>query len=85
MDKQAVIDNLTEAIKMSPDDHTLYSARSTAYMAVEKVMNAMEDAEKCISLKPEWDIGYQKKATALHWLGNYDEAIKIYNCGLKLN
>ena len=46
---------------------------------------ALEDAEKCIQIKPDWDKAHQRKAMALHQQGRYDEAIQSYEEGLKLN
>lgn len=44
----------TEAIKLSPNDHVLYSNRSGAYASMDKYDLALEDASKCITLKPDW-------------------------------
>jgi stress-induced-phosphoprotein 1 len=44
---------------------------------------ALEAAERCIAVKPDWDKGYQRKALALHSLGRYDEAIENYEKGLE--
>ena len=48
-------------------------------------MKALEDADKCISVKSDWDKGYQRKAMALQQMGKFDEAIAQYNHGLSLN
>lgn len=79
------IEHFTSAIKESPGDHTLYSNRSAAYYSSNNLVKALEDAEKCISVKPDWDKGYQRKAMALHSQGKYDEAIQFYEEGLKYN
>ena len=45
---------------------------------------ALEDGIKAIEVKPDWSKGYQRKAMALHALGQYDEAITEYEKGLEL-
>lgn len=44
----------TEAIKICPTDHVLYSNRSGAFASMDKYDLALDDASKCISLKPDW-------------------------------
>jgi stress-induced-phosphoprotein 1 len=46
---------------------------------------ALEDADKCIEVKPDWDKGHQRRAMALHQMGKFDEAIATYESGLQLN
>ena len=55
--KQA-IENFTEAIKETPDDHTLYSNRSASYYNLNNFLKAREDGEKCIEVKPDWGKGF---------------------------
>jgi hypothetical protein len=43
-----------QAIKLDQDNHVLYSNRSAALLKCNKVTKALEDALKCISLKPGW-------------------------------
>ena len=42
----------------------------------------MEDAEKCISIKPDWGKGYGRKGAALHGMGDLEGAHKAYTAGL---
>jgi stress-induced-phosphoprotein 1 len=78
-------EHFSSAIEENPSDHTLYSNRSMCYYNMSNSTKALEDAEKCIQVKGDWDKGYQRKAMALHQLGRYDEAIQSYEEGLKLN
>lgn len=42
------------AIKLSPNDPILYSNRSFAFLRLQQLYYANEDAEKAIQLKPDW-------------------------------
>lgn len=44
----------TFAIKLSPNDPVLYSNRSLAFLKLNQLYYANEDAEKAILLKPDW-------------------------------
>lgn len=73
----------TDAIALDSNNHVLYSNRSAAYAKAEKYQQALEDAEKTVSLKPDWGKGYSRKGSALAYLGRYDESIKTYEKGLQ--
>lgn len=44
----------TFAIKMSPNDAILYSNRSLAFLKLQQLYLANEDAEQAIQLRPDW-------------------------------
>ncbi|KYQ58410.1 Stress-induced-phosphoprotein 1 [Trachymyrmex zeteki] len=75
----------TDAIVLDGNNHVLYSNRSAAYAKSEKYQQALEDAEKTVSLKPDWGKGYSRKGSALAYLGRYDESIRAYEKGLQLD
>ncbi|KYM78116.1 PREDICTED: stress-induced-phosphoprotein 1 [Atta cephalotes] len=75
----------TDAIILDNNNHVLYSNRSAAYAKSEKYQQALEDAEKTVSLKPDWGKGYSRKGSALAYLGRYDESIRTYEKGLQLD
>ena len=79
------IHHLTQAIVESPHDHTLYSNRSASYYNLSDYIKARDDGEKCIQVKGDWGKGYQRRAMALHALGQFDEAIQDYETGIKLD
>merc|ERR1719261_106029 len=56
----------TKAIKAEPNNHVYYSNRSQAFLKLSKITKAIEDADKCISLAPDFVKGYHRKASALH-------------------
>ena len=48
-----------ECYKENNDElHVLYSNRSAAFLALEKLDSALEDAERTINIKPEWSKVY---------------------------
>ncbi len=49
---------------------------------VQNWIKAVEDAEKCISIKPDWGKGYGRKGAALHGMGDLEGAHKAYTAGL---
>ncbi|XP_011693913.1 PREDICTED: stress-induced-phosphoprotein 1 [Wasmannia auropunctata] len=75
----------TDAIALDGNNHVLYSNRSAAYAKSEKYQQALEDAEKTVSLKADWGKGYSRKGSALAYLGRYDESIRAYEKGLQLD
>lgn len=48
------IEHYTEAIALDPKNHVLFSNRSAAYAKQGKYQNALEDAEKTVTIKPDW-------------------------------
>ena len=45
---------------------------------------ALEDAKKCVSVKPDWGKGYGREGAAYHGLGDLDRAVKSYKKGLEV-
>lgn len=75
----------SQAIELDENNHILYSNRSAAYASAGKYQQALEDAEKTISIKPDWAKGYSRKGSALAYLGRLDESIEAYQKGLMLD
>lgn len=78
----------SEALELDPDDHILLSNRSACYAALAKqdksfVQRAIDDAIRCIAIKPDFAKGYVRHATAL-LLQNYPTAaLQSYQQGLE--
>lgn len=51
---ELAIQMYSQAIVEDPNNHVLYSNRSAAYAKQGNYQNALEDAEKTISIKPDW-------------------------------
>ena len=81
----AAIDAYSNAIKVDPRDHLIYSNRSAAYLAGDSAQLALEDAMKCIELKADWAKGYSRKGAALYALRDYAGALEAYTAGSKLD
>lgn len=81
---QEAIKHFTEAIKLDPTNHVLYSNRSASFASLQQYKEALVDADKTIDLKPDWSKGYSRKGAALFGLGKLDEAAHAYTQGLQL-
>ncbi|XP_023246002.1 stress-induced-phosphoprotein 1 isoform X2 [Copidosoma floridanum] len=75
----------TQAIDLDKSNHVLYSNRSAAYAKAGKYSQALEDADKTVTLKPDWAKGYSRKGSALAYLGRLDDSINTYEKGLMLD
>ena len=62
-----------------------YSNRSGSYLNNGDYDKALEDAETCIKMKPDWPRGYQRKGSALFYQDKMDQAIAAYKEGLKVD
>ena len=76
------IDNYTKAINADGSNHVYFSNRSAAYLKKGDANNALEDANSCIALNPQFAKGYSRKGAALHSLKRYNDSISAYNEGL---
>jgi heat shock protein 1/8 len=81
---QDAIAFFTKAINLDGTDPVFYSNRSASYTALNKCPEAIADAAKCIELKVDWPKGYSRMGAAQYLAKNYDEAVKAYATGLKL-
>ncbi|KAL6548366.1 hypothetical protein OROGR_008787 [Orobanche gracilis] len=75
----------TQAIKQDPSNHTLYSNRAAAFLHLVKLNKALSDADKTISLKPDWEKGYFRKGCALEGMERYEDAVAAFQVALKYN
>jgi len=76
------IEFYSEAIHLDGSKHVYYSNRSAAYLKQGDANNALQDAEACLGLNPEFAKGYSRKGAALHSLKRYNDSIAAYKEGL---
>jgi stress-induced-phosphoprotein 1 len=81
-DTSKAIENYTKAVNADGSNHVYYSNRSAAYLKKGDANNALEDANACLGLKPDFAKGYSRKGAALHSLKRYNDSIAAYNDGL---
>ncbi|XP_005106703.1 small glutamine-rich tetratricopeptide repeat-containing protein beta isoform X2 [Aplysia californica] len=74
---EAVI-HYTEAIKHEPNSAVLYSNRSLAFLKIDQLYFALDDAEKAIKLEPSWPKGFFRKGEVEFKGGNYTKALMSY-------
>uniref|UniRef100_A0A0D6R910 Uncharacterized protein n=1 Tax=Araucaria cunninghamii TaxID=56994 RepID=A0A0D6R910_ARACU len=75
----------TQAIKADPNNATLYSNRSAAFLNLVKLNKALGDAETTIKLNPTWEKGYFRKGCVLEAMERYDEAVAAFREALQQN
>ena len=54
----------SKAIKLAPDEHTLYANRAAALCQLNKFSKAIADGQKCVALKPDWAKGHYRLGSA---------------------
>jgi len=76
------VELFSEAINMSGGSDAgralLYSNRAAACTMLKDYASALEDAEKCVQLDPEFAKGWSRKGVALQNLGRLAEAAEAY-------
>lgn len=58
-------EKFSEAIKLDPENHVLYSNRSGAYLSKRDPSKALSDAEQVTKIRPDWPKGWTRTAAAL--------------------
>ncbi len=84
-DYVTAVQKYTEAISFDPNDHLFFSNRSACYANLKQYDDALDDARKCVELKPDFARGYSRKGLAEFYTGKYKEAVETYTQGLKLD
>ena len=73
----------TAALLLDPLNHAILSNRSLTFYRQGKLDEALNDANKCIEVAPDFAKGYLRKATALNRLALYIEAMGAAEEGYK--
>nr|XP_045083243.1 ankyrin repeat and SOCS box protein 13 isoform X5 [Aegilops tauschii subsp. strangulata] len=84
-DYAAALKFYSEAIKVDPEDATLYSNRSLCHLKSGQAHDALADAIACVNVQPDWAKGYYRKGAALMSLKECKEACDAFLAGGKLN
>ncbi|KAJ3351765.1 hypothetical protein HDU83_008667 [Entophlyctis luteolus] len=74
-----------EAIKLDSSNSAAFSNASLTLLKLGKANEALDMAERCIMLRPEWVKGYYRKGNALLSLEKYSEAVFSFQTGLKIS
>jgi len=77
------LDCYTKSIEIDPNDPILYSNRSAMHLNLNEFDQALTDAEKAISLKPDYAKAYLRKGKALEGQQKFKEALDTYKLGLE--
>ena len=77
------LDCYTKAIELDPNDPILYSNRSAMHLNLNEFGQAITDAEKAISIKPDYAKAYLRKGKALEGQQRLQEALDTYKLGLE--
>ncbi|CAG9772462.1 unnamed protein product [Ceutorhynchus assimilis] len=73
----------TYAIKLDPQNFTLYSNRSFAYLKLKHYYLALNDAKETIALNPVWAKGYFRKGEVEYATSHYSAAYDSYKNAFK--
>ena len=77
------LDCYSKSIEIDPNDPILYSNRSAMHLNLNEFDQALTDAEKAISLKPDYAKAYLRKGKALEGQQKFKEALDTYKLGLE--
>jgi len=80
----AAIAAFTDAIQEDPSDHVFFSNRSAANLKLLRTADAVNDAEQCVRLSPEWAKGFSRLGAALWADRQLKAALEAFDSGLKI-
>lgn len=72
----------SEAIKLSPKDHSYFSNRATAYYNLEEYLKCISDCETCISIKSNFTKALRRKGMACQQILRFGEAVASFKSAL---
>lgn len=72
----------SKAIELDKTNHIYFSNRSAAYLTKNDATKALDDANTCLELNPDFEKGYSRKGAALQGLKKFDEAIAVLEEGV---
>lgn len=81
-DYESAVQFYSYAISEDNGNASIFSNRAASYIAQRNYADAIEDANRCIELKPDWAKGYLRKAKALEYLGQLEDAKSIFQAAM---
>ncbi|XP_052804857.1 E3 ubiquitin-protein ligase TTC3-like isoform X2 [Mya arenaria] len=72
------------ACKQDPFHHVYYGNRALAYTKMKAYKDALADARRAVTIKPDFPKGHHRYALAFYELGQLDAAIKVNERGMSL-
>lgn len=81
----AALKEYDEGVRRNPTAVPIYSNRCATLIKLMDVTAALKDAEKCLTLDPNFIKAYARKGTCHHLMKEYHKAMKAYDDGLKLD
>lgn len=79
------IKHFSVAIELDPENHILWSNRSASYASLRQFEQALDDADRSVSLKGDWSKGHGRRGAALIGLGRFADARSAYNRAVELD
>ena len=84
-DKEKLIKNFNQAIKLNPKNATIFIYRGNALSDLGDYKDAIKDYNQAIKINHKYVDAYINRGIAQYDLGDYKSAIKDYNQAIKLN
>ncbi|KAJ4851537.1 hypothetical protein Tsubulata_842888, partial [Turnera subulata] len=75
----------SRACELNPLDAAVFSNRSLCCALLNNGFFALENAKRCISLKPDWPEAYYREGVAWKLLKDFPKAAESFNTGLELD
>lgn len=72
----------SQSLARDPSNHVAYANRSVCRLRLKLYEEALDDAERCVMLAPEYAKGYVRRGAAEYSLGRYADARATYEAGL---
>jgi len=79
------INCFTAAIEEDPSDQVFFSNRSAANLKLQRTADAVDDAEHCVRMAPDWVKGHSRLGAALWADRQLKAAVEAFDAGLKLD
>lgn len=81
-DYETAVARYSDAIDLYDGDHTFFSNRAMALMALDRYEEAAADGKRCMEINPGFMKGFHRHASALVKLGRFAEAVRTCEIGL---